>query len=425
MRFFLHSLGCRLNEAELEDWARQLQGLGHQLAKDAEDADVMILNTCAVTAEAARKSRQMARRLRRHNPKARTVMTGCLATLAPPDAANELGVDLILPNSDKARLVELAMDHFGLPPTPVSAMEPGAETLFARGRQRAFVKIQDGCRYHCTFCIVTVARGEERSLSVREIISQINLLIENGVQEVVLTGVHVGGYGSDMDSDLHQLIAQILQQTDIPRLRLASVEPWDIPKNFFELYASNRLMPHLHLALQSGSDSVLQRMARRCKTDCFRDLVRTARETRNDFNITTDIIVGFPGESDDEWKQTLDFIKEIGFGDVHIFPYSARHGTAATRLPGRIPREITRQRTEQLHALASDLKINALQRQVGRQVPVLWEKRRDDGTDVGYTPSFFRVLRNKPDQPSLENRITDTHLRGVSPDGANLLGEAK
>ena len=131
------------------------------------------------------------------------------------------------------------------------------------------------------------------------------------------------------------------------------------------------------------------------------------------------------GLSDDEWKQTLDFIKEIGFGDVHIFPYSARHGTAATRLPGRIPREITRQRTEQLHALASDLKINALQRQVGRQVPVLWEKRRDDGTDVGYTPSFFRVLRNKPDQPSLENRITDTHLRGVSPDGANLLGEAK
>lgn len=422
MLFFLHSLGCRLNEAELEDWARQFRQRGYHLAERVEDADLVVLNTCAVTAEAARKSRQMARRLNRHNPHARMVMTGCLASLAPPDLAADLGVDLVLPNADKGQLVDLAVKHFDLPIAPASAMEPGTETLFARGRQRAFVKIQDGCRYHCTFCIVTVARGEERSRHTEEIVGQINELIGQGVQEVVLTGVHVGGYGSDIGTNLTRLVAEILERTDVPRLRLASVEPWDIPLDFFALFENSRLMPHLHLALQSGSDSVLQRMARRCKTDCFRQLAQQARQAVRGFNITTDIIVGFPGETEDEWRQTLDFVEEMRFGHLHIFPYSPRQGTAATRLPRRVTREVQRRRTEQLHTLGLQLKAAALAEQIGEKVPVLWEKPRPEGGNVGYTPNFFRVLSVEPANGTLENRLTHTHLCGVCDQGDALIG---
>ncbi len=306
------------------------------MVADSGDADVIVLNSCAVTEDAVRKSRQTLRRLHRENPEAKLVVSGCYATLHPEQAGQALGVDLLVPNADKDRLVELTQRQLNQDSAPAFATEPGESVLFRLGRQRAFVKVQDGCRYRCTFCIVTVARGEEKSRSVAEVVEEINALHRQGIPEAVLTGVHLGGYGGDLGLGLDELIRAVLAQTDIPRLRLGSLEPWDLPEGFFDLFDAPRLMPHLHLPLQSGSDAVLRRMARRCKTDEFAALVEQARARVPDINISTDIIVGFPGETEEEWAETLAFVRRIGFGHIHIFSYSPRQGTKAAALPDHV-----------------------------------------------------------------------------------------
>ena len=316
---YLKALGCRLNEAELERWSREFQLRGYRINHQPDDADVVVINTCAVTHEAVRKSRQLIRRSQRQNPLAKLVVSGCYTSLNSGESLDLEGIDLVVPNGDKDQLAELVTRRLEDHSMPLMATRPASAALYDRRRSRAFIKVQDGCRYRCTFCVVTLARGEERSRSIAEIIDEINTLVISGIKEAVLTGVHVGGYGSDIGSDLQTLIEAILDHTDLPRLRLASVEPWDLPTRFFELFAHSRLMPHLHLPLQSGCDSVLRRMARRCKTRDYESLVRDARTTIPDFNLTTDVIVGFPGESDDEWKQGLEFIERIGFSHVHIF----------------------------------------------------------------------------------------------------------
>jgi threonylcarbamoyladenosine tRNA methylthiotransferase MtaB len=228
------ALGCRLNEAELETWANQFMQRGHQVTADVEEADVVVFNSCAVTAQADRKSRQQIARLQRRNPTASLVVTGCHASLNPQAVKSSLGVDLVVDNQHKEQLVEWALQLVGEDGDSVSgAVVESPNALLVRGRHRGFVKIQDGCRYRCTYCIVTIARGDERSRSETDILAEINRLHQQGIQEVALTGVHVGGYGSDIDSSLFRLLQQILAHTDMPRIRLASVEPWDLESNFF------------------------------------------------------------------------------------------------------------------------------------------------------------------------------------------------
>ncbi len=435
MRVRLKALGCRLNEAELEGWARAFRGRGHHVVGEGEAADLVVLNSCAVTGEAARKSRQVIRRLHRELPAARLVVSGCYASLSPEDVRDALGVDLVVDNGDKDQLVEIAARELDLPVMPALASEPGEPALFARGRSRAFVKVQDGCRYRCTFCIVTVARGNEHSRPVADIVSEVNALHTAGIQEAVLTGVHVGGYGSDLGSSLYELLRTLLAETDIPRLRLASVEPWDLPEDFFALFSNSRLAPHMHLPLQSGADSVLRRMARRCRTAEFRALVEQARRAVPEFNVTTDVIVGFPGESDAEWRETLAFVESVGFGHLHIFSYSPRSGTKAARLPDQVGAEVKKARSRELHALARRLKQAHLEAQLGRVRPVLWEGsaeahgaphgsgqsalRRDAAARVyGYTPNFTRVAADMPGgAPAWGNRIHRARLVRVSPCG--------
>ena len=417
MKIHLKALGCRLNEAELETWAREFARLGHRVVGEDEPADLVVLNTCAVTGEAARKSRNLIKRLHRGNPGARLVVSGCHATLSPEQVADTLGVDLVIPNTDKEALVDRALEGMEQPQMPLMATEPGEVALFARGRQRAFVKVQDGCRYRCTFCIVTRARGEERSRPLADIVDEVNALHDEGVQEIVLTGVHVGGYGSDIDCDLATLVRTLLRDTGMPRIRFASVEPWDLPPGFFGLFEDPRLMPHMHLPLQSGSDHILRRMARRCKTAQFRELVRSARSAVPDFNVTTDIICGFPGETEDDWRQTLDFVEEIGFGHIHAFTYSPREGTKAATLPGQIPLAERKRRTRELVALASRLKREAMQAQAGNRTEVLWERPFVDEAGCawmqGYTRNYFRI-RALPGDRSAENRIERVEITGTA-----------
>jgi len=415
MLVHLKTLGCRLNEAELETWAQAFQKAGHQITRKLDDAHVVIINSCAVTADAARKSRQLIRRVHRENPTAKLVVSGCYATLNENEAAQLLGVDLVVSNKDKNLLVEQTLSALNFDTMPAMSTEPGEISLFSRGRQRAFVKVQDGCRYRCTFCIVTVARGEEISRPVAVIIDEINSLHQQGVNEVILTGVHLGGYGSDVESNLTELILTILDKTKIPRLRLGSLEPWELPADFFSLFQNTRLMPHLHLPLQSGSDSVLRRMARRCKTDEFANIVKQARKQIKNFNITTDIIVGFPGETELEWQQSFDFIKAVGFGHIHIFTYSSREGTKAATLPNQLTNEIKKQRSKQLHELAETMKQQFVAENIGQEYAVLWEgqKRDLDSNNqyvFGYTPNYLRVSCKILKTESIENKIINAEL---------------
>ena len=421
MRIRLQTLGCRLNEAELETWARQFRERGCEIAHEPEPADLVVINTCAVTNDAVRKSRKLLRRAQRDNPQARLVVSGCAASLDDEDLG-EVGIDLLVTNADKERLVEIATRELSLPLMPATATDPSADALFVRGRQRAFVKIQDGCRYQCSFCVTTRARGDERSRPAAEICREINRLTAAGIREVVLTGVHVGGYGSDRNDNLTNLLNAILRETNLPRLRLGSLEPWDLADGFWRLFEDPRLMPHLHLPLQSGADSVLRRMARRCKSDEFLRLVNTARATVPGFNITTDIIVGFPGESDDEWRQTLELVQRIGFGHLHIFSYSPRTGTRAAAMPERVPDSVKRARSRALHALGRELKQALLKRQCGQRVDVLVEGRGSDAAGpfhTGYTPNYLPVRLRGVDAQSV-NRILPARLGAITADGEAL-----
>ncbi len=392
MKVHFKALGCRLNEAELESWSSEFIQKGYQLTQDSSEADLVIFNSCAVTAEADRKSRKLINRIHKSNPASRLVVTGCYASLQAEQVKKQLGVDLVIANQQKDNLVNLVESNLDLPVQILKNSE--ASTIFARGRHRAFIKIQDGCRYRCTFCIVTVARGDERSRLQQDIIQEINQHHQQGVQEVVITGVHVGGYGSDTGSNLYELLNEILDKTSVPRIRLASVEPWDLPDNFFELFNDKRLMPHIHLPLQSGADSVLRRMARRCKTAEFLSIADKARSAVPLFNITTDIIVGFPGETEKEWAETLKFVEQTGFGHIHVFSYSKREGTKAASLADQISTSLKKERSKQMHNLAAKLKLNELSQHIGKNYEVLWERQIDaDGKLwAGYTPHYHRVI---------------------------------
>lgn len=428
MNVYLETLGCRLNYSEMEALSRQLTAIGHGVVAVAQEADVCVLNSCAVTAEAARKSRQAARHLARANPTARLAVTGCYATLAPAEVAQLANVQLVVENQRKELLAELLQPwSVELDGESWRRLEPAA-SLQPAARTRAFVKVQDGCNNHCTFCIVTVARGEERSRPLDDIVAEIRQLVAEGYREAVLTGVHVAGYGSDLGSSLHELVAAILQQTDLPRLRLSSLEPWDLELAFFDLWPASdgRLCPHLHLPLQAGCDRTLRRMARRTRCEDFRRLVGTARERIASLAVTTDIIVGFPGETEADFQASLRFVEELAFAHVHVFPYSARAGTAAARFGHQAPPAVRRERVAALQALAQRSGRAVRQSFLGAVRPVLWEtlERPADGDSAvwgGLTDNYLRVEALAPAGLNLANSITPARLRHL--DGLVLQAE--
>ena len=421
MRIYLESLGCRLNYAEMSALGRQLAGAGHELAASAEEADLCVVNSCAVTGEAARQSRQLARRLARANPAARLVVTGCYATLEGEAASQLPNVDLVVGNARKDELLALIDDgrRTADDEMPSSVLRPPSSS-----RTRAFIKVQDGCRNRCTFCIVTVARGDERSRPIAEVVAEVNALHAEGYQEAVLTGVHLGGYGSDRGTGLRELVAALLTDTTIPRLRLSSLEPFDLAPDFFDLWTQpggHRLMPHLHLPAQSGSDAVLRRMARRVRAADFEALVADARARIPGLTITSDLIAGFPGESTADFEQTLAFARRVGFAHMHVFPYSAREGTAAARFNGQVADAERKRRVRELSALDADVGATVRAAFVGQVRPVLWENATDAPTWSGLTDNYLRVLTAAPPDVDLHNRITPTRLTRL--DGESLWGE--
>lgn len=430
MRVYLETLGCRLNFSEMERLARELIARGHHVVQAPEEADICVLNTCAVTTTAEAKSRSLARSLARANPRARLAVTGCYATLAPEAVGRLPQVAWVVDNQDKDRLAELLHAWVEeLPELPASELAQPDRPPFAATRTRAFVKVQDGCNNRCTFCIVTVARGQERSRSIEDVVAEINRLVAEGYQEAVLTGVHLGAYGRDLNTDLASLVRAILRETALPRLRLSSLEPWDLRPEFFDLWreSEGRLCPHLHLPLQSGCDATLRRMARRYTTEGYARLVATARERIPDLTVTTDVIVGFPGETEEEFEQSRRFIEAMGFAHLHVFPYSRRPGTAAARMRDQVPDAIKRKRSAVMREI--DIRCGRAVRRahLGQVRPVLWEgegrEALDPGTRVwtGLTDNYLRVLAEVPADVDLHNRITPVRLSRL--EGDALWGE--
>ncbi|MBN2501401.1 MAG: tRNA (N(6)-L-threonylcarbamoyladenosine(37)-C(2))-methylthiotransferase MtaB [Anaerolineales bacterium] len=422
MKVYLDTVGCRLNQSEIETYARQFSAAGYTLVATMEEADLMVLNTCAVTAPAASDSRQKIRQARRAGVD-EIVVTGCWSTLKPEKAAAMPGVTRVVPNVDKDTLVpdllQIDVNEFDLEPI---AREP---VPGARMRTRAFIKVQDGCDNRCTFCVTTVARGAGRSRSVMDVVADVRSALKGGAQEVVLTGVHLGSWGHDFEQPEHlrQLVEKILEINEVPRLRLSSLEPWDLDAEFFDLWRDPRLCRHLHLPLQSGCGRTLRRMARKTTPENFGELVAAARQRIPGVAITTDVIVGFPGETDAEFAESLDFVKSINFAGGHVFTYSARPGTAAARMPNQVHNYTRKERSAAMRAVleAADLKFR--QQFVGTQQAVLWETVAGMGGDYwelhGLTDNYLRVVA-KADR-DVWNQITTTHLTAV--ENGSLRGE--
>ena len=405
---------------------RQLLAGGHELVAQPEEADKVILNTCAVTRAAARDARRKTRRFHRKNEKAEIVLTGCYVTVAPEELGNVKGAGRLVPNAEKEQLVQM-LDPGAGRDVPSFDREPILREILTGqvGNTRAFVKVQDGCDNRCTFCITTVARGEGRSRRLGDVVNEIQGLAAAGYQEAVLTGVHLGSYGYDLGkgNGLRELVQAILRHTEIPRLRLSSLEPWDIEPAFFDLWEDERLLPHLHLPLQSGSDTVLRRMARRTRRDSFRGLAEAAYERIPDLNLSTDIICGFPGETEAHFQKSLNFVREIGFSRLHTFTYSPRPGTAAAEMADRLPKPERKERTRRMIALGEELSLAFHRRFEGRTMNVLWEAvagADGQGTRwVGYTDNYIRVTAHGT--ADLFNQITQVRLSGARADG--LQGE--
>lgn len=426
MKVHLTSLGCRLNEAELQTWSHAFSDLGIETTNQNELANLIVVNTCAVTGEAARKSRQIIRKLHRKNPTAKIVVTGCYASLEKQQAESLLGVDLVISNTDKDELPKKASELVEWDSMPYAATEPAESAIFVRNRERAFIKIQDGCRYRCTYCIVTIARGDEISRTIDDIIEEVRLLEKQGVKEIVLTGVHVGGYGTDLETDLYALVESILERTTIPRVRFASVEPWDLPDSFFDLFKNKRLMPHMHLPIQSGSDRILKKMSRRCKSESFLKLLAKARSIEPSFNVTSDVIVGFPGESEQDFELSKWMVAAAHFGHVHTFSYSKREGTKAANLPGQIDEQLKKQRSRELHRVAKDVQKDVVSLMIGEVCEILWEgagQPSEDGTIkyYGYTPNYHKVCVEVTSTIKLSNHILKCRIEGLADSGI-LLG---
>jgi len=412
-RVAIYTLGCKLNQAETESLTVQLCQAGYQPVAQEEPADICIANTCTITHIADRKSRHWLRMARRRNPEALIIAAGCYAHRAPGELASL--ADLVLDNAPKDRLVEIIK---GLPSaTPsVIASEAKQSPLPRNARVRSLVKVQDGCSSRCAYCIVPEVRPSEFSLPAAEIIATIREKTALGYKEVILTGTKIGCY-KDEGIDLAALVERILATTGIERLRLSSLQPQEISPAILGLWQDARLCPHFHLALQSGSDNILRRMRRRYSRDDYQEAISLITQKIPQAAITTDIMVGFPGESEGDFEQSYRFCREAGLANIHVFPFSPRPGTEAAAMPHQPGDKVKRERAAKMLELARICRQSFQQRFLRQTLPVLWEKETNPGSGIysGLTANYIRVFT--PSESPLSNEILPLRLTGLSPRG--------
>ena len=416
----IHTHGCKLNQADSQALARRFREAGYRVVGSSADADVVVLNSCTVTAAADAKARQYLRAARRRNPGAVVVATGCYAQRAPADIEALPEVSLVIGNTGKASLVESA--HAALNKSlPESGKSSPADPVTLSGvknpaRTRAMVKIQEGCDQVCAYCIVPKVRGRERSIPPETIIAEINRHAAEGYREVALTGTQLGTYGFDLTgADLQCLLERILTETDVERLRVSSLQAHEITASLLQFWSDSRLMPHFHIPLQSGCDTTLRAMRRRYSTSQFAASVGLVRQMYPDAGITTDIIVGFPGETDDDFTGSLQFATAMRFSGIHAFPYSPRPGTSAAYFQDQVAEPEKRARMGEMLDLSAESALRFRESQLGAVRPVLWERASGSGSVwSGLTDNYLRV-RAVCDF-TLSNQITNARLTGLEGD---------
>jgi threonylcarbamoyladenosine tRNA methylthiotransferase MtaB len=426
VRIAIYTLGCKVNQYETQAMEQELTARGHTLVPFEAAADAYIVNTCTVTAVSDKKSRQMIRRARKQNPTAVVAVCGCYAQTNPEDI-EKLDVDLISGTGDRMKFLDL-LEQSVHDKAPVVDLDQALRRRYFEplpagglaGRTRAMLKVEDGCANFCSYCIIPYARGPVRSLPLDGAVAEVRRLREEGYREIVVTGIEISSWGRDLEGrpTLIDLLEAVCREAGKMRVRLGSLEPRTITEDFCRRAAKlNNLCPHFHLSLQSGCDATLQRMNRKYDTARYKESVRLLNGYLPRPAITTDLIVGFPGETEEEFAETLAFIRSCNFAEMHIFPYSIRPGTPAAKME-QVPKSVKEDRAARAAAVASELHQAYLQGCVGEVYPVLYEQT-ENGLYQGHAPNYMPVAAEGTD---LHNRVLPTRITAVA-DGV-LVGEA-
>ena len=411
MKFYIHTLGCKVNTYESEVISNNLKKGGFVKALNGERADIYIINTCTVTNNASNKSKKMINHYRKLNEDAIIVVCGCFVQYVDGNIDN---ADIIIGNKDKSKIVDLINEYISNKKR-ISKMYDMKKQEFEdmyldnfESKTRAFVKIQDGCNNFCSYCVIPYVRGNIRSKSLDKVYEEIKKLVDIGHKEIVLTGIHTGHYGKDINSNLTQLLKKISTINNLKRIRISSIEITELDDEFLDELKNNKLIvDHLHIPLQSGSDSILEKMNRKYDTKYFYDKINKIRNIRKDISITTDVIVGFPTESEEEFNETIEFCKKIKFSKIHVFPFSKRNGTKAAEMPGQIDNEEKKRRVHVLSNVSDELAIEFHNKFVGRKMEVLFENKKDDYF-IGHTSNYIEV--KKKSNKDLKNELVDVEI---------------
>lgn len=423
----LHNLGCKVNAYETEAMQHLLEEAGYEIVPFTQKADVYVINTCSVTNMADRKSRQMLHKAKKNNPDSIVVAAGCYVQTSEKEVLNDLSVDIVIGNDRKHDLVRLleeySLDSVNDTVDDINDGKHDFEELFidqTKEHTRAFIKVQDGCNQFCSYCIIPYARGRVRSRRFENVIAEVERLAANGFKEVVLTGIHLSSYGVDFEeaTDLLELIQAVNAVKGIERIRLGSLEPKIVTEHFAsELSKLDKICPHFHLSLQSGCDATLKRMNRKYTTKEYERGCELLRKYFVHPAITTDVIVGFPGETEEEFEQTKAYLEHIHFYEMHIFKYSKRKGTRAAVMPDQIDEQIKAARSEKLIALGHDMSKEFRKFYIGKNEEVLFEEKAVIGDKeyfVGYTKEYVKVAKETDE--NLENQIVSGRISGMLTD---------
>ncbi len=415
-----YTLGCKLNFAETSSILKQFVKNGYEIVPWGKPADVIIINTCTVTAQADKKSRKTIHKATKLGKK--VVVIGCSAQMHTEEYAQIPGVELVLGAKDKFRVFELLENHQKIAyHTDIQNLTEFNSAYSSIGRTRSFLKIQDGCDYKCSYCIIPKARGKSRNAPIDNILENAKEIARLGYKEIVLTGVNIGDFGRSTGETFYDLLVALDKKTEIPRIRISSVEPELLKDEIIQLVAnSDKFLPHFHIPLQSGSDEILKKMRRRYNTKLFRQRIERIKELIPDAFIGIDVIVGFPGETDELFEQTYNFLESLPFSFLHIFPYSDRPGTPASQMTEKISAQQKQQREKKLKALSAQRHKNFYTQHLGKTYNVLFEARNNDGKILGFTDNYIRV--ELPYQTDLINQIRKVKLVKLDSQTNNVIG---
>jgi threonylcarbamoyladenosine tRNA methylthiotransferase MtaB len=416
-----HTLGCKLNFAETSTISRSLPLEQFERVGSGDPADVHVVNTCSVTETADKKCRQLIKQLVKRDPEAFIVVVGCYAQLNPEKISTIKGVDLILGNNEKYDIANLIPAKGKNSTAEIHSCELTAKDLFreawsAGDRTRSFLKVQDGCDYKCSYCTIPMARGNSRNPSITTILEEAEKIAREGVEEIVFTGVNIGDFGKSTGDSFIDLLKRIVEVEGIHRYRISSIEPNLLTDEIIRFAEENeKIMPHFHIPLQNGNNRVLGAMRRRYKREVFADRVMKIKEIMPFAAIGADVILGFPGESEEEYEDTYTFIESLPVSYLHVFPFSERSGTVAAQLEGKVPYREKEKRCKKLISLSDSKHLEFMEQNIGRSEKVLFEGMENDGSITGFTGNYIRV--EYPWDPSLTGHIKEVIINGIAPSG--------